>query len=206
MGLVAFAEEMPSHEFHTPNLLSGHGPPVFIMHGRPCHTVSTLYPAKSTTTRKYGQLYIYDAAEACRQRASCFEGLREDIFLSLATLPESSDNPYPADYRNMHTLLQQKGSAHAILGLPAPVAQMCFHGGREPDPRRYNVARGDEVAIVFAGEGAPRGHYISVFSNTSQESLKRPKKAPKTLEKRDPKMNPKINNYWIIVGAISEPI
>ena len=40
---------------------SGHAPPVYIMHGHPYHSLSTLYP--SDGQEKYGQLYIFDPDE-----------------------------------------------------------------------------------------------------------------------------------------------
>lgn len=60
------------------------GPPVFVMHGRPYHVVSTLRPSDPARKQSYGQLYIYDSTEASQLRAHSFEGLRPDTLLSLA--------------------------------------------------------------------------------------------------------------------------
>ena len=56
----------------------GRGPPVFAVHGQVYHAVSSLEPP-GNKSRRYGQLYFYDPAEAMQQRLHAFEGLKKEI-------------------------------------------------------------------------------------------------------------------------------
>lgn len=168
MAFAAFAEE--STQTSPQDLLSQvQAPPVFVMHGRPYHVVGPLTP-RSDTQRRYGQLYVFDAHEASQERARAFEGLRQDTLLRLAQMLEAANNPYPQHFRQFRDVLRDREIYASTHNLPPPVGQLCFKGGEECDPRRYNEARADEIAIVFAGDNPPSRHYVSVFSRCESGS------------------------------------
>jgi len=116
-------------------------------------------------------LYVFDAEAATVERKHLFGDLREDTLRSLAHILEDAENPYPKHYRHMADAVAQATADAAAAGREPPVAQMCFKSGTEKDPRRYNEpsARSNEIALIYAGEGPPSRHYISVFSHATSE-------------------------------------
>ena len=172
MAFAAFARERSVTELEKPKPKASNptGPPVFIMHGRPYHSVAPLHPGHGRK-RAFGQLYVFDAEAATVERKHLFGDLREDTLRSLAHILEDAENPYPKHYRHMADAVAQATADAAAAGREPPVAQMCFKSGTEKDPRRYNEpsARSNEIALIYAGEGPPSRHYISVFSHATSE-------------------------------------
>ena len=127
------------------------GPPVYIMHGQAYHSISTLYPSDGREAR-YGQLYIYDPAEAAQRRAQAFEGLDIHILRDLQrmlTQPVRSEgasslmqprNPYPAHYRHLHDRVQEEAEVAHGRGEEPRQQVLRTTCANVPDPRRYNKA------------------------------------------------------------------
>ena len=85
---------------------SGTGPPVYVLHGQPYHSISTLFPSDGRDPA-YGQLYIYDPEEATARRNAWDQGLRKDTLFGLHRMMLNLDgqglhNPYVLGYKHLH--------------------------------------------------------------------------------------------------------
>ena len=101
---------------------SGTGPPVYVLHGQPYHSISTLFPSDGRDPA-YGQLYIYDPEEATARRNAWDQGLRKDTLFGLHRMMLNLDgqglhNPYVLGYKHLHEKIREDAlSGHAPVGI-----------------------------------------------------------------------------------------
>ena len=96
----------------------------------------------------YGQLYIFDPAEAAELRHRWDAGLRLSILEELHDMMTSSPtmNPYASSYRHMHEQLKEQEQCGQIIDVV-----LRFRSGSTPDPRRYNEPTARDIAAVYSG-------------------------------------------------------
>ncbi|CAK0895135.1 unnamed protein product [Prorocentrum cordatum] len=129
---------------------SSTGPPVCMLHGAIYHYSYALEPLGAETP-KFGQLYIYDHAEAHRRRLNFWTDLQADILYDLGNMIETC-SPFVGKYRQMKELADQ------YLAAGREDVHLGFAAATTGDVRRYNHPTKEEVAAVFVAEdGAPPG-------------------------------------------------
>mgnify|MGYP003327103258 FL=1 len=122
LGFASYCDNMTADntKLRKDSAQAGTGPPVYVMHGRVYHKVSTLYPNQGVQP-KYAQLYILDQRQATEHRLNAFQNLNRDILRQLhAFLVEGIQhvdgttgqqtwfgprNPFPGHFMNMHLSL-----------------------------------------------------------------------------------------------------
>ena len=145
---------------------------MYVLHGQAYHTTSTLYPGVGKDPR-YGQLYIYDPAEAATRRAAAFEGLDRQLLLELQQMlvhPVRVDggaarprNPYPSLYRHFHECVCEEEALARNHGREPRQQVLRMSCATVPDPRRYNKPTSREVAVVIVGSGPDPEHFVNIY-------------------------------------------
>lgn len=148
------------------------GPPAYILHGQAYHAVSTLYPSVGKEPR-YGQLYIYDPAEAATKRATAFEGLDRQLLLELQRMlvqrvrvdggALAPRNPYPNAFHHLHERVCAEEARALSVGQEPRQQMLRMSCARVPDPRRYNKPSSREVAVVFVGDRPISDHFVNIY-------------------------------------------
>ena len=144
-----------------PQYLSGSGPPVYILHGRVYHRISTLLPSTAGKER-YGQVYIFDPDEATAKRAQKHSAVDRSVLRSLHCMMEDLPNPYVQHYQHMYEKFQDQEAAGIVLQ-----GYICFRSGSTPDPRRYNEPANRDIAVVFTGFEPPSEREARVYMRGS---------------------------------------
>ena len=128
----------------------------FAIEGQTCHSVSALQP-EGDAAPKYCQLYFYDPQEALALRCARYEDLDAGVLGKLhksllydcsTSVPRGAQktliqNRYARQFLNMRDL------QHCKAAEGAADFHLTFAAGTTPDPRRYNVPSGRDVAAVF---------------------------------------------------------
>ncbi|QRV97710.1 ATP-dependent DNA helicase PIF1 [Ceratobasidium sp. AG-Ba] len=123
----------------------GHGPPIFKLGGQVYHRSGDLVPPEGAAPQ-YAQLYIYDsleeAATLCSENphnTGCNPALMREL-----TGVIHAHHQYAGIYKQIWQTTQNQN---------VPNLRMVIRQNRNMDPRRYNQPTGDELALIFPGEG-----------------------------------------------------
>ena len=108
MGFVSFGDAGGPPPFDPTR-----GPNVYVIHGQAYHRISSLYPNKGEKPR-FGQVYIFDPADAAAVRAQWHDGLDPDLLESLHRELRGLPNPFATAYRNLHDVLRVVLVAHGL--------------------------------------------------------------------------------------------
>ena len=61
-------------------------------------------------------------------------------------------NPYSKAYKQMHEIMEEQELRHLENGTPIKEISMFFKRETSNDPRRYNIPKIGEIAVIFDGE------------------------------------------------------
>ena len=76
-------------------------------------------------------------------------------------------NPYSAAFKQMHELINEQELNHLKTGIVVNKISMYFKRETSDDPRRYNIPKIGEIAVIFDGEnGQPTVSDFMVHSKT----------------------------------------
>ncbi|XP_021959696.1 uncharacterized protein LOC110855595 [Folsomia candida] len=133
----------------------GFGPYCFRIHGQIYHRTGRLHP-EGSEPRKYAQIYILDQEQATAQRmnqpanASCKERIMTKLFDIM------QHNDLAKAYKMLYEVEQEEKDKAAREGRVENQISMAILQNRNSDPRRYNVQRSNEVAVIFSNtDGEP---------------------------------------------------
>ena len=130
----------------------GFGPYCFRIHGQIYHRAGALHPDEGAP-RKYAQLFILDDEVASRQRMTLPENAGCDPqLMTELTAYISSNNPFTRATKMLYEVELEAQEAARLQNLPKSVIYMTITKSHEDDPRRYNAARVNEVAMIFQSE------------------------------------------------------
>ena len=119
------------------------------LYGQIYHQVSPLYTNPNTTSR-YGQLYIFDSAEATTQRLQndCNSACSGMLLLQLDKMIRQV-NPFSKSYMQMHDIITHSNHVTTV--------RMVFMENPTVDMRRYNApfCQTDVDAIFVGEDGEP---------------------------------------------------
>ena len=180
LGFASYCDNMAADntKLRKDSAQAGTGPPVYVMHGRVYHKVSTLYPNQGVQP-KYAQLYILDQRQATEHRFNAFQNLNRDILQQLhAFLVEGIQhvdgttgqqtwfgprNPFPGHFMNMHEKITAHRNNCKKKDRDQSVHVLRFSGAKDKNPKTYNAPSSAEVSCVVVGEGPLPKHFISVY-------------------------------------------
>ena len=81
-------------------------------------------------------------------------------------------NPYSSAYKQMHEVIEEQEFNHLKDGSDLKKISMYFKRDAADDPRRYNIPKIGEIAVIFDGEnGQPVVSDFMVHSKTDNNEL-----------------------------------
>jgi hypothetical protein len=123
----------------------GCGPYVFKIHGELYHHHGTLLPEEGQTPR-YAQLYIYDPSEAMAFRQSNNSNSLNSQTLGDLQEMMQAHNPFVHLYWQATERLRNQPGGRDVQ------ARLTYKA--HTDRCWYNIPTGNEIAVIFPGEGA----------------------------------------------------
>lgn len=133
-------------------LMDKPGPYFYKIHGQVMHYASKSLHPESEKKRSYSQLYILDSKTATEQRmqhdanSNCSSTIMEKLDTYLRSV-----NIYYDSYKQMRKIEKEEEKANS-LGIQLPKIHMAFKKCSSDDPRRYNIPKLGEIAVVFTGD------------------------------------------------------
>ena len=125
---------------------SGHGPPVFIVHGAVYHRCSAVPPHPGEEPQ-FAQLYIYDHAVALAHQTTHWRDLNPDLLHELSQILERS-NVYAKTMKFMGDVVRE----HHLTQADTPTFSSGFASSSRQDVKRYSAPTVGDVAAVFVGQ------------------------------------------------------
>lgn len=151
---LAFASTVGNYQY------MGTGPQVIKVNGIVHHVMPQITP-RPDVPAKFGQLYYLDE-DACRSvRQGHSLNCKAPILNNLDTMLRRC-NPFPAQFRQLHTIFEEQCALARRNNLPIPevilsiapnINNIIAQAGL--DPNIYNVPTCNEIAAIFVGDEPP---------------------------------------------------
>ncbi len=140
-------------ELGTTFKFDNRGPWTYKISGQIYHSLGNIFP-NANSTPVFSQLYVYDKEHELSNRHS-----RNSANMERKTLKELQDtmhenNPFVLEYLKAAEVIEQNPSQDVHLVLKA---------SGTPDPRRYNLPTGNDIAIVIPQVGTKAPTYRDVI-------------------------------------------
>ena len=115
------------------------GPWTYKISGQVYHSLGTIFP-KTNSSPVFSQLYVYDREHELTNRQKRNPDNMDEKTLKKLQDMMHENNPYVKEYIKAADMVNETPSQHIQLVLKATGT---------PDPRRFNIPRGNDIAIVI---------------------------------------------------------
>ncbi len=117
------------------------GPWAYKISGQLYHSLGNLLP-NDNSSPKFSQIYVYDTDHELENRSKIFQDINKKTLETLQTIMHN-ENPY------VHEYVQ---AADVIKENPTESIKLVLKASGTPDPRRFNLPRGSDIAIIIPDE------------------------------------------------------
>ena len=145
--------------FHFDN----RGPWAYKICGQLYHSLGPIFPNEDCTP-KFSQFYVYDKEHELENRHNIFPDIDIETLKKLQTIMHT-ENPYVQQYVHAAQIMKNKPTENIKLVLKA---------SGTPDPRRFNVPTGSDIAIIVPDESANDTSYrdVVLFKTANEDPNK----------------------------------
>ena len=139
------------------------GPWAYKICGQLYHSLGPLLP-NDNSPPKFGQIYVYDTDHELDNRSKIFQDINKKTLKKVQAIMHNV-NPYVNEYIHAADLIKEN---------PTQDIKLVLKASGTPDPRRFNLPRGSDIAIILPDEDSSDITYrdVVLYKTASEDPKK----------------------------------